>query len=77
MKYQLKPNFPDFRIVDGVFKGRIYRAGEQYDEKDIPPQEKNKFEPAPIQGEVGERPDNSEPGEKIGEFIEDEQKKED
>jgi len=40
--YKLKPNVPDFTVVDGKFEGRTYKAGETYPE--IPPQEKQKFE---------------------------------
>ncbi len=39
--YKLKPNVPDFEIVDGPFAGRKYKAGETY--KEVPPGEKNKF----------------------------------
>lgn len=40
--YGLKPNVPDFEVVDGPFAGRKYKAGETYQE--IPPEEKEKFE---------------------------------
>ena len=50
MAYKLKPNVPDFTVVDGTFEGRSYKAGETYDE--IPPQEKNKFESIPVSKEA-------------------------
>jgi hypothetical protein len=40
--YQLKPNFPDFTVVDGPFAGRSYQLGKTY--QDIPPQEAHKFD---------------------------------
>lgn len=42
--YRLKKNVADFTVVDGPFERRSYKTGEVYDEKDIPPQEKHKFE---------------------------------
>ena len=39
--YKLKPNVPDFEVVDGPFAGRKYKAGEIYQE--IPVTEKDKF----------------------------------
>lgn len=42
--YRLKKGVADFTVVDGPFERRSYKAGEVYDEKDIPPQEKHKFE---------------------------------
>jgi len=47
MKYKLKKNVENFDVVDGPFAGREYRRGKVYDEKDIPPGEKRKFEPVP------------------------------
>ncbi len=41
-QYKLKPNQPDFEVVDGPMAGRKFVAGQTYTE--IPPQEKNKFE---------------------------------
>ncbi|MEN6623604.1 MAG: hypothetical protein ABFD50_18920 [Smithella sp.] len=43
--YRLKPNIPNFRVTDGPYAGRLYEAGKQYQEEDIPPQETHKFEP--------------------------------
>jgi len=40
--YQLKPNVPDFEVVDGPFAGRKYKAGETY--KDVPPECRDRFE---------------------------------
>lgn len=39
--YKLKPNVPDFEVVDGPFAGRKYKAGEVYPE--VPENEKDKF----------------------------------
>lgn len=44
MGYRLKKGVADFTVVDGPFERKSYKAGEVYDEKDIPPQEKHKFE---------------------------------
>ncbi|MFA6290229.1 MAG: hypothetical protein WC637_00530 [Victivallales bacterium] len=41
-QYKLKKNVADFVVVDGVFAGRNYKAGQLYDQ--IPPQEAKKFE---------------------------------
>lgn len=30
--YKLKPNVPDFEMVDGPFAGRKYKAGQSYNE---------------------------------------------
>ncbi len=39
--YTLKPNVPDFEVVDGPMAGRKFEAGKVY--KEIPPQEAHKF----------------------------------
>lgn len=39
--YKLKPNVPDFEVVDGPFAGRKYTAGETY--KEVPENENHKF----------------------------------
>lgn len=39
--HKLKPNVPDFEVVDGPFSGRKYKAGEAYNE--VPENEKHKF----------------------------------
>lgn len=39
--YELKPNVADFEVVDGLFAGRKYKAGELY--KEVPPEEEHKF----------------------------------
>ena len=39
--YELKPNVPDFEVVDGPFAGRKYKAGETY--KEVPKEEAHKF----------------------------------
>jgi hypothetical protein len=44
MSYKLKPNEPDFEVVDGNFAGRHFVAGKVYD--DIPENEAHKFEAA-------------------------------
>lgn len=44
MPYKLKPNEPDFEVVDGDFAGRHFVAGKVYD--DIPVNETHKFETA-------------------------------
>ncbi len=43
--YELKPNLPDFEVVDGPFAGRKYKAGEAY--KEVPEEEKHKFNDIP------------------------------
>lgn len=44
MPYKLKPNEPDFEVMDGAFAGRHFVAGVIYD--NIPTQEAHKFEAA-------------------------------
>lgn len=41
--YKLKPNVPDFEVVDGPLAGRKYKAGQVYAE--IPAKESHKFDP--------------------------------
>lgn len=41
--YKLKPNVPDFEVVDGPFAGRKYKAGNVYQE--VPKEEIAKFIP--------------------------------
>ena len=43
--YRLKPNSPNFEIVDGPLAGRKYEAGQLYQE--IPEVERGKFETIP------------------------------
>ncbi len=43
--YKLKPNVPDFEVVDGPFAGRKYKAGETYNE--VPKEEAHKFDNVP------------------------------
>jgi len=42
MPYKLKPNAPEFDVVDGPFAGKKYRHGEIY--PDVPPGDKGRFE---------------------------------
>ncbi|SDP78060.1 hypothetical protein [Desulforhopalus singaporensis] len=42
---KLKPNYPAFEVVDGPFKGHVYRHGQEYAPEQIPPRERKKFEP--------------------------------
>jgi len=63
--YKLKPNVPDFEVVDGPQAGRKFKSGQVY--TDVPMEEKSKFEiiPSPNRErftKVGEadRPDQSE-----------------
>lgn len=49
--YKLKPNFPDFEVVDGAFSGKKYEAGKTY--HIVPPEEAYKFmltEDSPLEG---------------------------
>ncbi|MDG6005551.1 MAG: hypothetical protein E3K29_06840 [Candidatus Brocadia sp.] len=41
--YRLKPNVPDFEVVDGPYAGRKYTSGQIYNE--IPAEERHKFDP--------------------------------
>ncbi|MDN3515366.1 MAG: hypothetical protein NG747_13340 [Candidatus Brocadia sp.] len=41
--YRLKPNTPDFEVVDGPFAGRKYKAGKVYAE--IPAEDRHRFDP--------------------------------
>lgn len=41
--YKLKPNVPDFEVVDGPMAGRKYEEGRVYAE--IPAEERHKFDP--------------------------------
>lgn len=43
MKYELKPGVENFEMVDGPFAGKTFVKGRAY--KEIPPSEKNKFQP--------------------------------
>jgi len=51
--YRLKPNVPDFTVVDGKFAGRTFRAGELYAE--VPPEEIRRFEKDPEEAEKREK----------------------
>ena len=42
--FKLKPKVPAFTIVDGPGSPRSFKHEEAYTEKDIPPQEADKFE---------------------------------
>lgn len=47
-KYQLKPGFPAFVVMDGHYKGMYYRHEVKYDE--VPPQYKEqRFDAVEIQ----------------------------
>ena len=48
-QYKLKPNMPDFEVVDGPLAGRKFLAGQVYPE--VPESEKNRFEVIPDQEE--------------------------
>uniref|UniRef100_A0A6M3J6U8 Uncharacterized protein n=1 Tax=viral metagenome TaxID=1070528 RepID=A0A6M3J6U8_9ZZZZ len=44
MKYKLKRGCPPFEVVDGPMAGRKYARGAVYEEKEIPPQYRGRFE---------------------------------
>jgi hypothetical protein len=46
--YQLKKGVESFEVVDGPFAGKKFLRGKTY--KDIPPEEKHKFEKIRDQG---------------------------
>ena len=69
--FKLKKNVADFVVVDGPSAGKRYRAGEVYAE--VPPEYKNKFEPArPVleaaasNGARGAAPNPAAPGKRDG-----------
>ena len=62
--YQLKKGVESFQVVDGDFAGKNFFRGDLYREKEIPPQEKHKFEPVePVKPEKKTgKPDNPSKG---------------
>ena len=43
-KYKLKKGIENFQVVDGPFTGRKFAKDREYSEKEVPPEEKTKFE---------------------------------
>ena len=42
--YKLKKGIENFQIVDGPFAGRKYKRGKVYEEDQIPPEVRGKFD---------------------------------